>query len=100
MYMDSIYTNRVARSDDYGWQVMVSADNDVDLLQYVIPIGDLTEAAQKANAIAALVIRHEQADYAQITLKAWRIEITMSTSGGAWRSESQLQLAAAISHLT
>lgn len=88
------------RSDDYGWQVVVSADNDVDLLQYVIPVGDLAEAAQKANPIVALVIRHEQADYTQITLKAWRIEITMSTPGDAWRSESQQQLSAAISRLT
>ena len=97
--MDSTDTNRITRSDDYGWQVVVSADNDVDLLQYVIPVGDLAEAAQKGNAIAALVIRHEQADYTHITLKAWRIEIAMSSPGGAWRSESQLQLAATIQSL-
>jgi hypothetical protein len=97
--MDITDTNRISRSDDYGWQVIVSADNDVDLVQYVIPVGDLAEAAQKANAIVVLTIKYEQADYTQITLKAWRIEITMSTPGSAWRSESQMQLAATIPSL-
>jgi hypothetical protein len=97
--MDSTHTKRIVRSDNYGWLVVVSGDNDVDLLQFVITVNDLAEAAQKANVIAALVLRHEQANYTQITLKQWRIEITISASGNGWRSETQLQLAAAIPSL-
>lgn len=98
--MNSVDTSRIPRSDTHDWSVIVSGDNDVDLVQHVIPVNNLDEAAQKANTIAALVMKHDQSDYTQITLRAQRVEITMSTPGNGWWSESQEQLAIAISRFT
>jgi|GEM_PF-3545415 len=97
--MDPEYKNRIPRTNAYGWTTLASGDNDVDLLQYVIKVHNLTEAAQKAPAIAALTIKHNQAEYTQMTLTEWRIEIIISTPGDGWWSEEQRGLAEGIAGL-
>ena len=95
--MNPVKTNQQPiRDSDEGWSVAKSGDNGVELLQYTINLDDnLIETAQKAEDIAALVVRYEQSNYVQIVLRGWQITIIMSVPAEARFSEAQQQLAAA-----
>jgi hypothetical protein len=93
--MDYDGTTRPKRSSREEWSVVASGDNRIDLLQRVIDVADFSQAARIGTEIAALIQRYERSDHiydTQVTLRGWRVEITLSAPEGAWWSLSQQEL--------
>ncbi|MFB6718691.1 hypothetical protein ACFCV3_00935 [Kribbella sp. NPDC056345] len=86
-------SNKVPRTaEDDDWEVVVSADNGIDLLQYIFRVENFTAAASAGSEIAVLISQHEEAEevkYTQVTLQAWQVEIRVSAPTGCWYSPSQ-----------
>jgi hypothetical protein len=84
------------RTNSHGWELTISADNGIDLLQYNLPVGGIGKAAIVASTLAEMIAKHGQEEYTQMTLTNWRVEIRMSAPTGAWRNDGQRVFAARV----
>jgi len=94
--MDLPNADRPARGDEQNWRIVVSGDNGHELLQFIIEVEDFAAAAKKGSELAALIMKYGQSDYTQVTLRAWRVEVTLSAPKGAWWSMSQQEMVSVI----
>lgn len=89
----------IQRSEDTQWQVIASGDNGIELLQHTIKATDLRDAARITMIISKIVSdinSPKLLEDTQISLRFWRVEVTISAPVGAWKSDSQRMLVARI----
>lgn len=86
----------VDRTDNFGWTVALRGDNNVDLLTLTVDVGGFREAVDTSRQLVELLAEGGFSDSTrdtQITIRQWRVEITIATPAGKWTSLSQKRFA-------
>jgi len=100
--MDSNKDVPEARPSKVGWKVVTAGDNGIDLLQFHIEVGDLSEASRIVENITSMIMKYERPDNVfntQLTLRDWAVQVQIALPVGTWGTKAQQELTDKISEL-
>lgn len=84
-----------------GWVVIAQGDNDTELRTLRFPTTGMQNGVSFLVELVQVLERfpHREAEYTQLTLRAWHVEVQLAAPMGIWSSRGQASFARELSRM-